>query len=164
MWLYDYAAQFFDPDGTGTVNDDGKALRKLLEINKKMKKEGLLYDGEFTDNLDNVLFNDPVNSHAFVYGDGQEIYGVGYLRKRTGEKIWHEYRCLMMYIANGFFGDANAAEDAVSDAFVKILRNIDRFGEVPSPLSRGRDEYNSYELTGIISGDDAMTSALEIMR
>ncbi|MDD4773981.1 MAG: sigma-70 family RNA polymerase sigma factor [Eubacteriales bacterium] len=53
------------------------------------------------------------------------------------EKIWHEYRRLMMYIANGFFGGANAAEDAVSDAFVKILRNIDRFGEVPSPRSRG---------------------------
>jgi RNA polymerase sigma factor, sigma-70 family len=53
------------------------------------------------------------------------------------EKIWYEYRRLMIYIANGFLGDTISAEDAVSDAFVKIMRNIDRFGDIPSPFSKG---------------------------
>ena len=52
------------------------------------------------------------------------------------EKIWTEYSRLMLSIARGFFGDGPDAEDAVSEAAERILCNLDKFGEVPSPRSR----------------------------
>ena len=52
------------------------------------------------------------------------------------EKIWTEYSRLMLSIARGFFGDTPDAEDAVSEAMERILNNLDKFGEVPSPRSR----------------------------
>lgn len=52
------------------------------------------------------------------------------------EKIWIEYRRMMLSIARGFFGDTPDAEDAVSEATERILRCLDAFGEVPSPKSR----------------------------
>jgi RNA polymerase sigma-70 factor (ECF subfamily) len=42
----------------------------------------------------------------------------------------------MFSIACGFFGDTPDAEDAVSEAVERILRNLDKFGEVPSPCAR----------------------------
>ena len=52
------------------------------------------------------------------------------------EKIWIEYRRMMLSIARGFFGETPDAEDAVSEAVERILRCPDAFGEVPSPASR----------------------------
>ncbi len=52
------------------------------------------------------------------------------------EKIWIEYGRLMLVTARGFFGDTPDAEDAVSEAVERILRNLDKFEEVPSPRSR----------------------------
>ncbi len=52
------------------------------------------------------------------------------------EAIWIEYSRLMVYIARGFFGDTPDAEDAVSEAMERILSNLDRFDEIPSPRSR----------------------------
>ena len=53
------------------------------------------------------------------------------------ELIWSEYSRLMLFLARGFFGDTPDAEDAVSEAVERILLNLDKFGEVPSPRSRG---------------------------
>lgn len=53
------------------------------------------------------------------------------------EKIWMEYRKLMLYIARGFFSDERTAEDAVSEAIIRIIENIDRFDEIPSSLAKG---------------------------
>ena len=53
------------------------------------------------------------------------------------EKIWIEYSRLMLYIARGFFSDERTAEDAVSEAIIRIIENIDRFEEIPSPLAKG---------------------------
>lgn len=53
------------------------------------------------------------------------------------EKIWIEYNRLMLYIARGFFSDERTAEDAVSEAIIRIIENIDRFEEIPSPLAKG---------------------------
>lgn len=53
------------------------------------------------------------------------------------EKIWIEYSRLMLYIARGFFSDEQTAEDAVSEAIIRIIENIDRFEEIPSPLAKG---------------------------
>ena len=52
------------------------------------------------------------------------------------ERIWTEYSRLMYSVARGFFGDGPDTEDAVSDAVERILRNLDRFDEVPSPRAR----------------------------
>lgn len=53
------------------------------------------------------------------------------------EKIWIEYSRLMLYIARGFFSDEQTAEDAVSETIIRIIENIDRFEEIPSPLAKG---------------------------
>ena len=53
------------------------------------------------------------------------------------EKIWIEYSRLMLYIARGFFCDEQTAQDAVSEAIIRIIENIDRFEEIPSPLAKG---------------------------
>ena len=53
------------------------------------------------------------------------------------EKIWIEYSRLMLYIARGFFPDEQTAQDAVSEAIIRIIENIDRFDEIPSPLAKG---------------------------
>ena len=52
------------------------------------------------------------------------------------EKIWNEYGRLMLSVARGFFGDTPDAEDAAEDAVERILQNLDRFDEVPSPRAR----------------------------
>ena len=52
------------------------------------------------------------------------------------EWIWTEYSRLMLTVARGFFGDTPEAEDAVSEAMEKILSNLDRFDDAPSPRSR----------------------------
>lgn len=43
--LWDYMWQYFDPYGTGTLNDDGTALREYLTITKKLQQEDLIYPG-----------------------------------------------------------------------------------------------------------------------
>lgn len=53
------------------------------------------------------------------------------------ERIWIEYSRLMLYIARGFFPDERTAEDVVSDAVIRILENLDRFDEIPSPTAKG---------------------------
>lgn len=52
------------------------------------------------------------------------------------EMIWHTYRRLMYAIALSSLGNEQDAEDAVSDAMERILRNLDCFDEVPSPRAR----------------------------
>ncbi len=81
------------------------------------------------------------------------------------EKIWIEYSRLMLYIARGFFSDEQTAEDAVSEAIIRIIENIDRFEEIPSPLAKGlviiitknicRDKMKKAELPFTELGDEA---------
>ncbi len=47
--LWDYMHQFFDPYGSGTLNDDGTALREYLTIYKKLYDEDLIYHGTLTE-------------------------------------------------------------------------------------------------------------------
>ncbi len=84
------------------------------------------------------------------------------------EKIWIEYSRLMLYIARGFFSDERTAEDAVSEAIIRIIENIDRFEEIPSPLAKGlviiitknicRDKMKRAELPVTELGDEADTT------
>ncbi len=84
------------------------------------------------------------------------------------EKIWLEYSRLMLYIARGFFTDEPTAQDAVSDAILRIIENIDRFDEIPSPLAKGlviiitknicRDKMKKAELRTTELGEEADTA------
>ncbi len=84
------------------------------------------------------------------------------------EKIWTEYSRLMLYIARGFFSDECTAEDAVSEAIIRIIENIDRFNEIPSPLAKGlviiitknicRDKMKKAGLHTTELGDEADTA------
>ncbi len=109
LWLSDYAVQYFDPYGTGTINDDGTVLCKLLEINKKLKKEGLLYNGEFRDNLENVLYDNPVSSHAFVYNRTDVLFKPTF----DGERCYSDqFVALMMNIHSH---NKNAAANVIAE-------------------------------------------------
>lgn len=84
------------------------------------------------------------------------------------EKIWIEYSRLMLYIARGFFSDEQTAQDAVSEAIIHIIENIDRFEEIPSPLAKGlviiitknicRDKMKKDELPTTELGEEADTA------
>ena len=84
------------------------------------------------------------------------------------EKIWIEYSRLMLYIARGFFADEQTAQDAVSEAIIRIIENIDRFEEIPSPLAKGlviiitknicRDKMKKAELPVTELSDEADTA------
>ena len=43
--LWDYMHQYFDPYGSGTLNDDGTVLKEYLTIYKKLYDEDLVYPG-----------------------------------------------------------------------------------------------------------------------
>ena len=46
------------------------------------------------------------------------------------ELIYEKYRKLMFYIANQILHDDSLAEDAVHDAFIKIIENLDKIHDV----------------------------------
>lgn len=52
--------------------------------------------------------------------------------KEKFEKLYYEYRELMQHIAYNILKDRALAEDAVHDAFTKIIRYLDGIGEVES--------------------------------
>ncbi len=54
--LADYLHRYGDMYETHSLTDDGTMLRKLLEITKKLKKEGLLYDKETAEPGARTLF------------------------------------------------------------------------------------------------------------
>ena len=81
--LHDYMWRYFDPFGTGELNDDGTSLRKLLIWGKTLEDEGLLYPDSTFGPKDLVLLSGPIGANI-VYStsetvpdptiDGREIY------------------------------------------------------------------------------------------
>jgi len=65
------------------------------------------------------------------------------------EYLYGKYKRLMLYKAYGVLGDAALAEDAVSDAFLRIYRNMDKVGDP--------DEARSASFVAIISRNCALT-------
>lgn len=53
------------------------------------------------------------------------------------EQIYHKYKGLMFYIANGILQNEHDAEDAVHQAFIKIAENMKKIGEVDCPKTKG---------------------------
>jgi len=45
------------------------------------------------------------------------------------EQIFLKYRGLMHYIARSILTDSSLADDAVSESFLKIMKNMDKIGE-----------------------------------
>ena len=52
------------------------------------------------------------------------------------EKIYHKYRYLMLHIAKQILQNHHDAEDAVHQAFISIIENIDKISEIDSPKTR----------------------------
>lgn len=56
--------------------------------------------------------------------------------KSKFERIYRKYRGLMLYVARGIVGDDADAEDAVHQAFVSIIENLDKISTVDCPQTR----------------------------
>ena len=56
--------------------------------------------------------------------------------KSKFERIYRKYRGLMLYVARGIVGDDADAEDAVHQAFVSIIDNLDKISTVDCPQTR----------------------------
>lgn len=52
------------------------------------------------------------------------------------EKIYEKYKQIMFYVANKILKDDHLAEDAVHNAFLRIIKNIDKIDEVDSPRTK----------------------------
>lgn len=52
------------------------------------------------------------------------------------EKIYYQYRGLMLYVARHLLNRYEDAEDAVHEAFIKIAKNISRIGDFNCPKTR----------------------------
>ena len=61
--------------------------------------------------------------------DGEE-------EKNKFESLYLTYRKLMFHVANGILNDEGLAEDAVYQAFLKILENFDKVGEISCHKTR----------------------------
>ena len=52
------------------------------------------------------------------------------------EELFKQYRGLMHHVARSVLTDSGHVEDAVSESFEKIIRNIDKIGDVIHPQTR----------------------------
>lgn len=52
------------------------------------------------------------------------------------EQLYHEYERLMFYVARKRLGDDYLAEDAVNEAFIRIIKNIDKIDEIVCPRTK----------------------------
>ena len=52
------------------------------------------------------------------------------------ERVFHKYRYLMLHVAKQILQNHHDAEDAVHQAFISIIENIDKISEVNSPKTR----------------------------
>ncbi len=56
--------------------------------------------------------------------------------KDNFEQIYRKYRYLMLHIANSILRNQCDAEDAVHEAFVAVIRNLEKFSDVECPKTR----------------------------
>ena len=52
------------------------------------------------------------------------------------EKLFLNYRYLMLHVASKILQNHHDAEDAVHEAFISVIKNIDKFFDVESPKTR----------------------------
>ncbi len=56
--------------------------------------------------------------------------------KSKFESLYFTYRKLMFHVANGILNDEGLAEDAVHQAFLKVLENFDKVGDISCHKTR----------------------------
>lgn len=56
--------------------------------------------------------------------------------KQKFELIYEKYRKLMHWIAKGILHDDSLAEDAVHEAFLRILKNLDKINKISCPQTK----------------------------
>lgn len=96
--------------------------------------------------------------------DGEE-------EKSKFESLYLTYRKLMFHVANGILNDEGLAEDAVHQAFLKILENFDKVGEISCHKTRSYvviivrnaaiNMYNSRKRHSAVPIDEAAFCAAE---
>lgn len=52
------------------------------------------------------------------------------------EAVYTKYRYLMLHVANKILQNHHDAEDAVHEAFLSVIKNLDKFSDVESPKTR----------------------------
>ncbi len=80
------------------------------------------------------------------------------------ERIYHKYKGLMLSCAYSILKDESLSEDAVHNAFLRILSNLSKIDEVDSPRTRGfvlvitenvsKTMYNSLNRVKVIELDE----------
>jgi RNA polymerase sigma-70 factor (ECF subfamily) len=97
---------------------------------------------------------------------------VGEDEKNKFESLYLTYRKLMFHVANGILNDEGLAEDAVHQAFLKILKNFDKVGEISCHKTRSYvviivrnaaiNMYNSRKRHSAVSIEEAAFCAAEV--
>lgn len=57
--------------------------------------------------------------------------------KSKFEQIYMNYRQTMFYVANSILKDEHLAEDAVHQAFLRIIENLDKINDIKCPKTKG---------------------------
>ena len=52
------------------------------------------------------------------------------------EELYHQYKYLMVHIAKDYFPEKHQAEDAVQEAFLRIIKNFSKIKEINCPQTR----------------------------
>ena len=52
------------------------------------------------------------------------------------ERVFLKYRYFMLYVANKILQNHHDAEDAVHEAFIAVIKNLEKFSDVESPKTR----------------------------
>ena len=103
----------------------------------------------------------PFNHKAIKSGENE----------RKAARLFAEYRSLMIYIANGVLNDYALAEDAVSESFIRIIRNLHKINDECCHKTRGLmvtiirnvaiDMYNKRKGAGVSCDDDILTDVAD---
>lgn len=56
--------------------------------------------------------------------------------KKRFEQLYYTYRQIMFYVANRILKDEYLAEDAVYQAFIRIMNNFEKFSDIKCPKTR----------------------------
>ncbi len=87
------------------------------------------------------------------------------------EKLYHQYRRLMFYVAKEILHDDFLAEDAVHNAFIRIIKHLDKIEEISCHKTKSfmvivvenvsKDIYNKRKKEKNISFDDLENNAFD---
>ena len=56
--------------------------------------------------------------------------------QRKFEELYHRYKQLMFHVSRDYFHTESAVEDAVQEAFIRIIKNFSKIGEINCPQTK----------------------------